>query len=214
MSAGESLSRRAFVAHEYPDCAESRMVVESVFSHRRSGDKWLSWTGTFGRPSRFQAFFRAADGEWSVIDETFRRRTFPPCDYTTFHDIAWKAWSTATWKTVAYDPWLARGRRPVPLIRQVGRPSDGLRRTVLDRDDHRCRWCTSDATLHLDHVVPRRFGGLNSDANCQILCHRCNQLKRTMDDWHFGIKGREYRRRITRSMHRLGMIMSPFRDEG
>jgi 5-methylcytosine-specific restriction endonuclease McrA len=203
--------RRVFVAREYPDCAEHRLLIEAVFRHRQSHDLWLQWAGTFGGPSRFQAFFRAVDGEWSVVDETFRRRTFPPCRYATFHDAAWKAQSATAWKHIAYDPWLAHGTRLVPNERQAARSSTSLRLRVLARDEHKCRWCDAVTPLHVDHVVPRRFGGLTNDANCQVLCHRCNQLKRTLDEWHFGPAGRAYRRQLTRSRDRVGIIRSPFR---
>lgn len=203
--------RRIYVAMEYPDCENNRALLESAVRYRRSPDTWLRWYCTFGGTSKAQAFFRALDGEWSVIDETYSRRTFPPCSFTTFHDLLWNTRDSRMWKRVAYDPWLARGKRLVSIDRQAGRLPQGLRQRVFDRDDARCRWCGTTSALNVDHIIPRRFGGLNDEENCQILCHRCNQIKRTIDEWHFGTLGSAYRRQLMRRQSRLALMESPFK---
>jgi HNH endonuclease len=41
--------------------------------------------------------------------------------------------------------------------------------------DH-CVWCGADSYLHVDHVVPRKWGGSDHVKNLRILCRSCNQL--------------------------------------
>jgi 5-methylcytosine-specific restriction endonuclease McrA len=55
-----------------------------------------------------------------------------------------------------------------------------LRRAVLERDGHRCQLeypgCRGRAT-HVDHVIPRRFGGSDQPANLRAACAPCNQRR-------------------------------------
>jgi 5-methylcytosine-specific restriction endonuclease McrA len=52
------------------------------------------------------------------------------------------------------------------------------RRRILARDGYVCQlqWpgCEGAAT-HVDHIVPRRFGGEDVDANLRAACRSCNQ---------------------------------------
>lgn len=54
------------------------------------------------------------------------------------------------------------------------------RRRVLARDRGVCQiqapGCEGVAT-HVDHVVPRRFGGEDVDANLRAACATCNQRR-------------------------------------
>lgn len=53
-----------------------------------------------------------------------------------------------------------------------------LRLQILQRDDHTCQWCgTTTGPMHVDHIVPRRWGGNNSPHNLQTLCQSCNLRK-------------------------------------
>ncbi|HEX6444816.1 MAG TPA: HNH endonuclease [Streptosporangiales bacterium] len=57
-------------------------------------------------------------------------------------------------------------RRGVPLSR----------RAVLQRDGHRCVYCTSRAET-IDHVVPRSRGGKHIWTNVVAACRKCNHKK-------------------------------------
>lgn len=50
------------------------------------------------------------------------------------------------------------------------------RRTVLERDGHRCAYCPRRAET-VDHVVPRSRGGTHSWPNVVAACSRCNHRK-------------------------------------
>ena len=55
------------------------------------------------------------------------------------------------------------------------------RRLVLERDRHLCQLehpgCTGKAT-HVDHVIPRRFGGSDTDlGNLRASCASCNMRR-------------------------------------
>ena len=50
------------------------------------------------------------------------------------------------------------------------------RRTVFQRDGHRCQYCGRQAE-NLDHVVPRSQGGSHVWSNVVAACRRCNTKK-------------------------------------
>lgn len=50
------------------------------------------------------------------------------------------------------------------------------RRTVLQRDDHRCAYCSAPADT-VDHVHPRSRGGRHEWTNVVAACSRCNHKK-------------------------------------
>jgi hypothetical protein len=54
---------------------------------------------------------------------------------------------------------------------------DDLRRAVLHRDNYRCQYCGSTASLELDHIIPRSQGGATSYKNLQVLCQGGSQRK-------------------------------------
>jgi len=73
---------------------------------------------------------------------------------------------------------------PVPLVlclaRYVSvprrRPVPPTRRTVLQRDAHRCAYCAGSADT-VDHVLPRSRGGRHEWTNVVAACARCNHRK-------------------------------------
>lgn len=77
-----------------------------------------------------------------------------------------------------------RAAVPVPLVmclvRYVHVPHRGIvppsRRTVLQRDDHRCAYCGGNADT-VDHVQPRSRGGRHEWTNVVAACARCNHRK-------------------------------------
>jgi 5-methylcytosine-specific restriction endonuclease McrA len=50
------------------------------------------------------------------------------------------------------------------------------RRTVLQRDGHRCAYCAGPAET-IDHVHPRSRGGVHEWTNVAAACARCNHGK-------------------------------------
>jgi len=61
------------------------------------------------------------------------------------------------------------------LSRLYGSPI-GLLKEVWDRDKV-CQMCGSTESLQFDHIHPRRFGGVASSENLQLLCGTCNNFK-------------------------------------
>ncbi|GAA3795830.1 HNH endonuclease [Cellulomonas soli] len=58
----------------------------------------------------------------------------------------------------------------------VRRPVPPTRRTVLQRDGHRCAYCGGGADT-VDHVHPRSRGGRHEWTNVVAACVRCNHRK-------------------------------------
>jgi len=61
------------------------------------------------------------------------------------------------------------------------------RKNILRRDGHRCQYCgRNDASLTVDHVVPRARGGEDAWENLVCACIACNNKKgdRTADESH------------------------------
>lgn len=65
-------------------------------------------------------------------------------------------------------------------------PTVGVKRQVLERDGHRCRYCGRSlwppelnlaASLTYDHVVPWAAGGSSHVDNVVAACRRCNMAK-------------------------------------
>ena len=75
------------------------------------------------------------------------------------------------------DAWASRmiETDPVP---------PALRYQALMRSGGRCVLCGAtkeDATLHVDHILPRSRGGKNTIDNLQVLCANCNEAKSNRD---------------------------------
>ena len=51
-----------------------------------------------------------------------------------------------------------------------------IRQRILRRDGHICQYCGQEADT-VDHVIPRRLGGLDSDDNLLAACYKCNYAK-------------------------------------
>ena len=51
-----------------------------------------------------------------------------------------------------------------------------IRSRILRRDLFICQYCNQEADT-VDHVIPRRLGGLDSDDNLVASCKRCNLSK-------------------------------------
>jgi len=69
-------------------------------------------------------------------------------------------------------------RRPYPELRLS-------RRSVFARDGHACVYCGTTKELTIDHVVPRRLGGMSTWDNVVTCCRACNIKKgdKTLTQW-------------------------------
>lgn len=56
------------------------------------------------------------------------------------------------------------------------KPAKYSKATVLVRDGHSCAYCGRHATT-IDHIIPRKHGGLSTYENCVAACTRCNSKK-------------------------------------
>lgn len=61
--------------------------------------------------------------------------------------------------------------------------SDDLRKSILERDGHKCVNCDDTDYLEIDHAIPFSMGGLSEPDNLQVLCRRCNSKKRDRQWW-------------------------------
>jgi hypothetical protein len=50
-----------------------------------------------------------------------------------------------------------------------------LRKQVLERDNWTCTYCGNEANT-ADHVIPRRYGGVDDLTNLVAACQRCNKI--------------------------------------
>ena len=51
-----------------------------------------------------------------------------------------------------------------------------IRERILRRDGYICQYCGQEADT-VDHVIPRRLGGLDNDENLLSACYKCNLSK-------------------------------------
>jgi 5-methylcytosine-specific restriction endonuclease McrA len=54
--------------------------------------------------------------------------------------------------------------------------NDKIKPRILKRDDYTCFYCGQDADT-VDHVIPRRLNGDDSDDNLVAACRKCNYSK-------------------------------------
>lgn len=52
-----------------------------------------------------------------------------------------------------------------------------MRKKLLNENSF-CAICNSKEKLTIDHIVPIAKGGKNLESNVQVLCNKCNLLKR------------------------------------
>ncbi|RNJ78518.1 MAG: HIT domain-containing protein [Nitrosopumilus sp. B06] len=81
------------------------------------------------------------------------------------------------------DPW-------IKTFRELDKKSinGSLRYDILSRSRGVCVACgarSTEAMLHVDHIVPRSLGGKTESGNLQALCYKCNTQKRDRDELDF-----------------------------
>ncbi len=95
--------------------------------------------------------------------------------------LADKAVVLETDGSLLHSEWLSvPAPQVLALTRYVHVPYRGVvpptRRTVLQRDEHRCAYCAGPADT-VDHVLPRSRGGAHEWTNVVAACARCNHRK-------------------------------------
>jgi diadenosine tetraphosphate (Ap4A) HIT family hydrolase len=68
--------------------------------------------------------------------------------------------------------------------------SGSLRYEVLKRAGYRCELCgisADERAIEVDHILPRKHGGVDDLSNLQALCFKCNTNKGARDDQDFRI---------------------------
>ena len=63
-----------------------------------------------------------------------------------------------------------------------------VRKYVLQRDNYQCQSCgkkNTETKLNIDHIIALAKGGSNDISNLQVLCSRCNQIKKANFDARF-----------------------------
>lgn len=66
------------------------------------------------------------------------------------------------------------------------------KKIILKRDNYKCVQCgmgrKEGVDLHVDHIIPKDFGGEATIENGQTLCSRCNFLKKNLKQTESGKK--------------------------
>jgi len=48
---------------------------------------------------------------------------------------------------------------------------------IYERDGYKCVYCGSTENLSIDHRIPQKYGGNNSEKNLVTACKKCNSSK-------------------------------------
>lgn len=66
------------------------------------------------------------------------------------------------------------------------------KKEILERSNYKCEQCQigkrEGAELHIDHIIPKDWGGKATLENGQVLCSRCNFLKKNLKQTTSGKK--------------------------
>ena len=55
--------------------------------------------------------------------------------------------------------------------------SEEVRNMIFERDNYKCKICSSKENLVIDHITPFSKGGVTEINNLQTLCKKCNKEK-------------------------------------
>jgi 5-methylcytosine-specific restriction endonuclease McrA len=64
-----------------------------------------------------------------------------------------------------------------------------IAKTVLERDDYRCRGCGTIRNLELHHLQYRSHGGKDAADNLVVLCRRCHNRMHRVWKWAEQLRG-------------------------
>jgi len=77
-------------------------------------------------------------------------------------------------------------------IRELQDFTAAQKKAILKRDEYKCAQCgigkKEGAELHIDHIIPKDWGGKATIENGQVLCSRCNFLKKNLKQTTSGKK--------------------------
>lgn len=90
--------------------------------------------------------------------------------------------------------------------------SGSVRFQVLAKSKGVCMACgakSTEAFLHVDHIVPKSLGGPTEVNNLQALCYKCNTEKRNRDEtdfmlWHKRLEFRNPNCKLCQKPHKTG----------
>ena len=89
-----------------------------------------------------------------------------------------------------------------------------IRRAVLERDGHCCRYCGAPATT-VDHVVPATAGGGEEMDNLVAACAQCNDVAGDVNPGNIEDKARMIRfRKLGIEIEPVGNIEDLMREYG
>lgn len=105
-------------------------------------------------------------------------------EFKTFDFKSWTELSAATHdETIGVVGRMIRVPRVIVLVAYDRMPKRGVRFSRLNimlRDHYTCQYCGKKferTNLNLDHVIPRKQGGVTSWDNVVTSCHQCNRHK-------------------------------------
>ena len=75
-----------------------------------------------------------------------------------------------------------------------------IRERILRRDGYICQYCGQEADT-VDHVIPRRLNGLDTDDNLVSSCRKCNLAKGVLTESEFT---EQLRARAINILNRIG----------
>jgi 5-methylcytosine-specific restriction endonuclease McrA len=98
---------------------------------------------------------------------------------------AWAITQHEHHRTLLESFWRERAKHGHLWDRERPTISDAIRRYIVERDNGKCQahdsyrstCCSTECTMHIDHVIPISRGGTDHPDNLQLLCAHCNIIK-------------------------------------
>lgn len=84
-----------------------------------------------------------------------------------------------------------RHNRRARKLANGGKITAGIWMKRMSEQNGLCVYCNKDISgggYHLDHIIPLKLGGMNSDSNIQLTCARCNLSKHDKHPLDFAAK--------------------------
>jgi|TARA_R110002020_G_scaffold78132_4_gene196683 5-methylcytosine-specific restriction endonuclease McrA len=115
---------------------------------------------------------------------------FKPIEIISWEEAFLLTWLKKAWAVEYSDKWVHSATKAfqipsvIVLFQYIDEKLFTLpctRKNVLIRDENKCQYCGKqfrEASLTLDHVIPRSKGGKSIWTNVVAACKPCNQKKR------------------------------------
>jgi len=96
-----------------------------------------------------------------------------------------EGWDLETVQRGIHSAYRLNSRIKGTPIADISPISTKLRAMILERDRHRCTLCgvtskQKGVRLHVDHIIPRDWGGPTKPWNLTTLCGKCNEGKKDL----------------------------------